>query len=163
MRKLAALALFALASLGGPAFGQTVMKDFGWSEMRTELATAGMEITREDVTGDQRYLVAKDDTGLIFAVYGFQCDNKETTQRCTGADMVASFTLKDPTTINAILDDVDYAALSDYKGDDGRLKISRYIIFDNGITRENLQVNIEVFARLSNKIWDDLDDKDLLN
>ena len=162
MRKLAALALFALALLGAPAFAQTIMKDFSWTEMRAELVKAGAEVTREDVSGDQRYLVAKDDTGLIFAAYGFQCDNKETTQRCTGADLVASFTLKDPAKINEVLDQIDYAALSDYKGDDGRFKVSRYIIFDNGITRENLQVNLEVFMRLSNNIWDDLDDKDLL-
>jgi hypothetical protein len=162
MRILAAAGLMMLAALGAPAFGQTLMKDFSWTEMRAELVAAGAEVTRDGASDDSRYLVGKDDTGLTFSVYGMQCDTKEITQRCTGADFVASFTLKDPSTINTVLDDVDYAALGDYKGDDGNLKISRYVIFDHGIARENLQVNIEVFLRLSNDIWDDLDDRELL-
>ena len=120
-------------------------------------------MTKEGVSGDQRFMAGKDDTDLVFAVYGAQCDNKEITQRCTGADFVCSFTLKDPSKISDVLDMVDYAALGDYKGGDGRLKVSRYIIFDGGITNENLQANIEVFLRLSNDIWDKLDDADLLS
>jgi hypothetical protein len=162
MRVLVVLALTTLVSVGVPAFGQEVMKDFSWTEMRAELTGAGAEITREDIADEQRYLAAKDDTGLVFGVYGFQCDNKEATQRCTGADFIASFTLKDPATINDVLDDIDYAALADYKGDDGKFKVSRYVIFDNGITRGNLRTNIEVFMNISNEIWDKLDDADKL-
>jgi len=162
MRILSVFALAAISAFGAPAFAQSLMKDFSWSEMRAELATAGATITKEDVASDQRYLAGKDDTGLVFAVYGFQCDTTEISQRCTGADFVSSFTLADPADINDILDMIDYASLSDYKGDDERLKISRYVIFDGGITRENLQVNIEVFLRLSNDVWDTLDEEDLL-
>lgn len=163
MRILAILAIAALGASGAPAFAQSIMKDFTWADMRAVIEAAGATVTREDIADEQRYLVGKDDSGLVFAVYGFQCDNKETYQRCTGADFVSSFTLKDPGAIDGILDSVNYAALADYKGDDGRLKIARYVIFDNGITRENLQVNAEVFLRLSNDIWDKLDDEGKLN
>lgn len=163
MRISTVLVLAAAGALGAPAFAQAVVKDFSWPEMRAELVTAGVEVTKDDIAGDTRYLVGKDDTGLVFAVYGFQCDSKETSQRCTGADFVSSFTFKDPATVNDTLAKIDYAALADYKGDDERLKIARYIIFDHGITRENLQANIEVFLRLSNQVWDDLDEQDLLN
>jgi len=162
MRIPTVLVLAAAGAFGAPAFAQSIMKDFSWPEMRAEIAVAGAEVTRDDITGDLRYLAGKDDTGLVFAVYGFQCDSKETSQRCTGADFVSSFTFKDPATVNDALAQIDYASLADYKGDDERLKIARYVIFDNGITRENLQANIEVFLRLSNKIWDDLDDDGLL-
>jgi len=163
MRIFAVAALAALGLTATPAFAQALQKDFSWAEMRTELVAAGAEVTKDGIAGDQRYLSGKDDTGLVFAVYGAQCDNPETTQRCTGADFISSFTLKDPAKISDVLDIVDYAALGDYKGDDGRLKVSRYVIFDGGITHENLQTNIEVFLRLSNDIWDTLDDKDLLS
>jgi hypothetical protein len=160
------LAILALAALGGaalPASAQTLKKDFSWPEMRAELVEQGVEVTKEGMSGDQRFMSGKDDTGLVFAVYGAQCDNTEITQRCTGADIISSFTLKDPAKIYEVLDMIDYAALGDYKGDDGRFKVSRYIIFDGGITHENLQTNIEVFLNLSNQIWDKLDDKDLLS
>jgi hypothetical protein len=163
MRILAVLALAALSVTAAPSFAQALVKDYSWPEMRAELVQQGVEVTKEGVSGDQRFMSGKDKSGLVFAVYGAQCDNSEITQRCTGADIIASFTLKDPSKISDVLDMVDYAALGDYKGDDGRLKVSRYIIFDHGITHENLQTNIEVFLNLSNQIWDKLDDAELLS
>ncbi len=163
MNRFALAVAFVLAGFGAPAFAQTsLLKDFSWAEMRAELVEAGIEVTKEGLSGDQRFLAGKDDTDLVFGVYGAQCDNQETTQRCTGADFISSFTLKDPAKIHDILDTIDYAALGDYKGSDGRLKVARYVIFDGGITRENLQTNIKVFLALSNEIWDKLDDADQL-
>ncbi|HEV7691437.1 MAG TPA: hypothetical protein VGO52_11460 [Hyphomonadaceae bacterium] len=164
MRTLAiAAALCAAGYFGAPAHAQQALrKDFSWEEMRAELIVAGVEVTKDGVAGDQRYLSAKAKSGLVFAVYGAQCDNKEITQRCTGADIISSFTLKDPAKIHDVLDMIDFAALGDYKGDDGRFKVSRYVIFDGGITHENLQSNLEVFLALSNQIWDKLDDAELL-
>ena len=162
MRILAVAALAALGAIAMPASAQALQKDFSWTEMRAELVKAGTEVTKEGVSGDQRFMSGKEKSGLVFAVYGAQCDNPEITQRCTGADMISSFTLKESAKISDVLDMVDYAALGDYKGDDGRLKVSRYVIFDGGITHENLQTNIEVFLRLSNAIWDKLDDAELL-
>lgn len=162
MRIATMFVLAALSAFGAPAFAQPLMKNFSWTDMRAELVAAGAEVTNNGQSGDQRYLSGKTTSGLVFAVYGFQCDNAEATQRCTGADFVSSFTLADPDDINDILDMIDYASLGDYKGDDGRFKLSRYVIFDGGITHENLQVNIEVFLRLSNEVWDKLDEEDLL-
>ena len=48
---------------------------------------------------------------------------------------------------------VDYAALGDHKGDDGRLGVPA-MSFRRRHHAENLQTNIEVFLRLSNDIWD---------
>ena len=156
-------ALAALALTGAPAFAQAVMLNFSFSEMRDQLVAQGVTVTKEEDTAEGlHYLQAKDDTGLIFAVYGMECDSKAVTQRCTGAEMLASFTLSDKTKIDQALDMVDFAAVSDYKGTDGNVKISRYIIFDNGITPANLKVNIEVFLSLTNQVWDKLDDADLL-
>jgi hypothetical protein len=163
MRLLAALALMALGSTGAPAFAQNLMKDFSWAEMRSELTTAGLTITDEGLSGDLRYMAVKADSGLVYGVYGFQCDTPEASQRCTGAEFVASFTLAEDDLIDDALAAVDYAALADYRGDDGKLKISRYIIFDGGISHDNLQANLEVFTRLTDKIWDMLDENDWLN
>lgn len=152
-----ALGLSRLALLGGaPAFAQApVMKDYSWTEMRAEVVTAGAEVTKEGESGKSHFLTVKDDTGLIFGIYGFECDSA--TQRCRGADFIASFTLKDPSQADAVLNTLDYAAVGDYRDDEGHVKISRYVIFDGGITQENLQTNIAVFLSLANQAWDKLD------
>lgn len=164
MRTLAiAAALGAAGFISAPAHAQMVMLNFSFPEMRQQLTDQKATITNESQTDDGlRYLSAKTDAGLIFSVYGIQCDTNEPTQRCTGAEMIASFTLADPTQIDKALDLIDYAALSDYKGSDGNLKLSRYVIFDNDITPANLKTNIEVFLGLANQAWDKLDDAKLL-
>src|SRR5262249_25242090 len=115
-----------------------------------------------DTSDGIHYLQGKTESGLIFAAYGMECDSKEATQRCTGAEFIASFTLADKTKIDQALDLIDFAAGNDYKGTDGNLKLSRYVLFDNGITAANLKVNIEVFLNLANQAWDKLDDAELL-
>jgi hypothetical protein len=162
MRILTVLALGVAGLFGAPAFAQQVMKDYSWGEMRDQVVKAGAEVTKEGVSGDSRYLTGKDDTGLSFGVYGFECDSKEPAQRCRGADFIASFTLKDASKADTVLNMLDYAAVSDYRDEEGRVKISRYMIFDGGVTPENLQTNITVFLSLANETWDKLDDEELL-
>jgi hypothetical protein len=165
MKLTALFAFAALALAGAPASAQAVMLNFSFAEMRQQLTDQGVTITKEADTEEKtHYIQGKDENGLIFAVYGMECDSETPTptMRCTGAEMIASFTLADKSKINEALDMIDYAAVSDYKGTDGNVKISRYVIFDNGITPANLKVNIEVFLDLANNVWDALDDEDLL-
>lgn len=163
MRILAIAALSLAGLVGMPASAQAVMLNFSFPELRQQLVDQGVTISKEaDAKDEQRFIQGKDDTGLIFAAYGMECDSKEITQRCTGAELLASFTLADKSKIDQALDLIDYAAVSDYKGPDGNVKISRYIIFDNGITPANFKTNIEVFLSLANNVWDTLDDADLL-
>ena len=152
--------LAALTLAGAPAFGQAVMLNFSFPEMRQQLTDLKSSVTSEAETSDKiRYLEAKAESGLIYAVYGFECDSKEPSQRCRGAEMIASFTLEDKNDVDEALDLIDYAAVADYKGSDGNLKLSRYVIFDNGITPANLKVNLEVFLSISGKVWDMLEDE----
>lgn len=158
---LPALAAAALAC--APASAQSVMLNFSFPELRQQLADLKTTVTEEgDTDAKAHFMEAKADTGLVFAVYGSECDSKEASQRCRGAELVASFTLADKSKAGEVLDMVDYAALADYKGADGNVKVSRYVIFDHGITQANFKSNIEVFLSLSNKVWDLLDDKGYL-
>jgi hypothetical protein len=166
--KLTTLSAFAALALANvlacaPASAQSVMLNFSFPELRQQLTDLKATVSKEADTDEKtHYLEAKADTGLIFAVYGAECDSKEASQRCRGAELIASFTLADKAKVGEVLDLVDYAALADYKGGDGNLKVSRYVIFDHGITQANFKSNIEVFLSLSNKVWDMLDEKDYL-
>jgi hypothetical protein len=158
---LAAMSLSA-ALASAPASAQIAMKDFSWIEMRAELKQKNVEITGDGVSGKARYVSGKAESGMVFAVYGYECDTEELSQRCRGADFISSFTLKDASKGNDVLAMIDFAAVGDYVADDGRVKISRYMIFDGGVSEENLLTNIDVFISLSNQVWDKLDDADLL-
>ena len=163
MKRVALSALAALALAGAPAFGQTVMLNFSFPELRQQLTDLKSTITDEDETEDKiRYLEAKTESGLVYAIYGLECEGAADTQRCRGAEIVASFSLADKSKAEYALGLIDYAAIADYKGTDGDVKLSRYVIFDNGITPANFKTNIEVFLSLANKVWDKLDDEDLL-
>lgn len=161
MKIIALSALAALALTATPAFGQAVMLNFSFPEMRQQLTDLKSTIREEGDSEEEKthYLEAEDESGLLYAVYGNECDSKESTQRCEGAEMIASFEFADKSDVDGALELIDYAAVSDYKGSDGDLKISRYVIFDNGITPANLKVNIEVFLSISNKVWDLLEDE----
>ena len=161
--KLVALSTMAmLAFAGAPAFGQTVMLNFSFPEMRQQLTDLKSTVSKEGDTDDKiHYLEAKAESGMIYAVYGAECD-EAATPRCRGAEMIASFSLADKSDIDDALDMIDYAAVADYKGSDGNVKVSRYVIFDNGITPANLKTNIEVFLSIANKVWDKLDEEKLL-
>lgn len=158
------LALSAIAALAcAPASAQSMMLNFSFPELRQQLTDLKTTVTKEGDTDEKtHFMEAKADTGLVFAVYGAECDSKDAGQRCRGAELVASFTLADKAKVGDALDLVDYAALADYKGADGNVKVSRYVIFDHGITQANFKSNIEVFLNLSNKVWDLLDEKGYL-
>ncbi|HEY7799595.1 MAG TPA: hypothetical protein VIA80_12565 [Hyphomonadaceae bacterium] len=162
MRLVALSTLAALALAGAPAFGQTVMLNFSFPELRQQLTDLKSTVTKEGDTDEKiHYLEARTEAGLVYAIYGAECD-AETTQRCRGAEMVASFTLADKDDAGEALDLIDYAAVADYEGPDGNVKLSRYVIFDHGITPANFKTNIEVFLSLAQKVWDKLDDEALL-
>ncbi len=156
----AAMAFAALGFGSAPAFGQTVMLNFSFPELKQQLIDLKSTIKKEAETDDKiRFIEAESPDGLIYGVYGLECDSKEPTQRCRGAEMIASFDLERDGDINEALDLIDYAAVADYKGTDNRLKLSRYVIFDDGITPANFKVNITVFTNIANDVWDMLEEE----
>jgi hypothetical protein len=163
--RLFAIAGAACVLFGAGAQAQTpaLMMDYSVAEMRAVLTEVGATINREDITttGD-RYISATDASGLKFGVYAYECDSKEIAQRCRGADYVVSFSIK-PGKLAEALKIVSYAAVADYEVEDNGLQMSRYVIFDGGISRANLVTNTEVFLDLTNEGWDALDAAKLLD
>jgi hypothetical protein len=160
MKRVALSALAALALAGAPASGQTVMLNFSFPEMREQVAaikaTPGKEGEIEDKT---HYLQAKAESGLNFTVYGIECDSNEATQRCRGAEIVSSFDLASEEKVAEAMEQIDYAAVGDFDGGEGRLRLSRYLIFDEGITPGNLKANLKVFISIADDVWDMLDEE----
>lgn len=160
MKIVALSALAALALAGAPAFGQTVMLNYSFPELRQQLTEIKVTPGDEGETADKiRYLQAKTESGLNLAIYGIECDSKEPTQRCRGAEIVASFELGTDEKVAEAMELIDYAAVADIDVGDGRLRLSRYVIFDEGITPGNLRTNLKVFISIADNVWDMLEDE----
>ena len=158
------LAVFALvAAFASPtAFGQALMQNFSWPEMRQALESEGSTIIVEGADGDIRYLDATSEADLNFTVFGFECDTNEPTQRCKGAQLAASFIPKDATALAVALDAIDYMSVDDRASPRKNIRLTRYIVFGGGIAAANLQENISVFLGVSQDVFGMLREKDLL-
>jgi len=76
-----------------------------------------------------------------------------TAKRCKGALLETRFTLGSDSEVQAKVRELDYAAVSISNGGGGDLLVSRYLIFDHGIHRDNLKINISVFVGVSDDVW----------
>lgn len=168
---VAALAAWALlvpapfvpGALAQSAAPPNLMANWSLAEMHAVLVEGGATIASEGVMPSGNLVLrAKSDTGMNFSVYGAQCDSADqASKRCTGAEFQASFTLK-PGLVTKALSEIDYAAIGYYSSNDD-LIVSRYVIFDNGIARDNLKVNLRVFLNISAKVWQSLTTKGYMN
>lgn len=158
MKKLA-LAVLAAATLtlgAGQAMAAAYMSDWAPEEMKAILKEAGAKITEEGKTDDgEPYISAESSEGLKFTVYGAACDVGPT-KRCRGAEFSTSYTLDSDAEVAAKVKSLKYAAVAASDGGDKTLNVDRYLIFDHGISRENVLTNLTVFLSIAEQIWDDL-------
>lgn len=163
MRLAAALAVLCFTLAASPAQAQdTVMKALDFDQLRAVSSELDLTLTDEGVDDDgDYYFEVESETGLLFYLYGAGCSEDDPAQGCLGLNMVASFTLNDEADVHEVMDSVSYAFMKIYRsGDD--IKASRYVIFDGGITRENMKENVSVFAQIADAIWEKLIDLDVL-
>lgn len=148
------------AMTAAPASAQEVMLSWSPAEMKSILASLKAEVTGEDRTNeDNPNIEAKSANGLKFDIYGAECEKIGGVDRCRGLEFAAVFNLGDEEDVEEALSELDYAAVSIFDDGDGDLKLTRYLILDKGVTRGNLEVNLEVFLAISHKVWDYLDDE----
>jgi hypothetical protein len=142
----------ALAIPTGASAQSGLLADWGLADMKTALTTAGATITKEGtLDGGAPYVGASSANGMKFVVYGTVCTG--TPARCKGANMSASFTLDSDAEVDAREKKIDRSAVGVRNAGDNSLEVSRYMIFDGGISRSNLATNIEVFIEVSEDIW----------
>jgi len=151
----AAPALFV--SFAGAAQAQSYLPDWGIADMRQALVGAGAIVTREDNSGDP-YIAAKTADGLKFTVTGRVCEGAPGAKRCKGAFLQSSFTMDSDAEVDAGVKKwaPQFAAVSISNDGENGMLVSRYLIFDYGVHRENLELNISVFYGIAEKIWNDL-------
>ena len=146
-----ALAL-ALSVPGAAAAQSGTLSDWGVADMKQAMVAAGATVTKEGVLdGGAPYIGGTSADGMKFLIYGTVCSG--TPMRCKGANMTASFTLDSDAEVDAREKKIDRSAVSVRNAGENSLEVSRYLIFDDGITRGNLKVNISVFIEVAEEIW----------
>lgn len=146
-------ALALALSVPGAATAQSgMLSDWGVADMKQAITAAGATVTKEGaLDGGAPYVGATSADGMKFLIYGTVCTG--TPMRCKGANMTASFTLGSDAEVDAREKKIDRSAVSVRNAGDNSLEVSRYLIFDDGLSRGNLKVNIAVFIEVAEEIW----------
>lgn len=146
-------ALALALSVPGAASAQSgLLSDWGVADMKQAITAAGATVSKEGALDNGApYVSGVTANGMKFAIYGTVCSG--TPKRCKGANMSASFTLDSDAEVDAREKKIDRSAVSVRNAGDNSLEVSRYMIFDDGISRGNLKVNIDVFIEVAEEIW----------
>jgi hypothetical protein len=159
MKKLALAALAAAALAFGASHAMaapTYMSDWSPDEMKALLTEVGAKVTDQGKTDEgEPYLNAVSSAGLKFTVYGAACDVGPT-KRCRGAEISTTYTLDSDEAVAAKVKSLDYVAVTIMADGSKTLNVHRYLIFDYGIARENVKLNLTVFLQIAEKVWDGL-------
>lgn len=150
-------ALAIAVSFAGAAQAQSYIPDWGIADMRQAVIAAGATMTREDNTKDP-YIAAKTAEGLKFTISGRVCEGAEGAKRCKGAMLQTSFTMDSDAEVDAAVKEwaPQFAAVAVSNDGSKGLLLSRYLIFDYGIHRDNLRLNLQVFTGIAEDIWDEI-------
>lgn len=158
MKSMAAAGALAIAvSFSGAAQAQSYISDWGIADMRQAVIAAGATITREDNTKDP-YVAATAASGLKFTITGRVCEGADGAKRCKGALFQTSFTMDSDSEVDVAVKKwaPKYAAVAVSNDGAKGMLLSRYMIFDYGLHRDNLRLNIQVFTGVAEQIWDEL-------
>ena len=144
-----------LASSDGAASRGAYLQDWGIADMRRAVVASGAVVVSENNSEDP-FIAARTKGGLKFTVSGRVCNGKAGGRRCRGAFVRSSFSLEDEDEVDAAVKEwgPKFAAVAiSIDGDHGVL-VSRYLIFDYGMHRDNLRLNLEVFTGIAEEVWD---------
>jgi hypothetical protein len=142
-----------MAAAATPAAAQgNLLNDWGIDDVKQAFTNLGVTVTDSGTEeSGALYVSGKTAEGMKFLAYGNACEG--TPKRCKGLNLSAIFTLDNNAEVDRRVKEIYQPAVSVRNGGDNSLDVSRYLIFDDGITRTNLEVNIAVFLGISYDIW----------
>lgn len=153
IKSLAVAGALMMAAAATPAAAQgSLLNDWGIEDAKQAFTNIGVTVTDSGTEESGAiYVYGKSAEGMKFLAYGTVCTG--TPKRCKGMNLSAGFTLDSNAEVDRRVKEIDRMAISARNGGDNSLDINRYIIFDDGISRKNLEMNISVFIGISEDIW----------
>jgi len=151
----------ALCLLACPVAGAetaVVLKDWSQADMRGVLHDLGAAPSREGGAGENPYFaIAGFD--FPFEVRSAVCASVSGVIRCQGAEFSTVIAFGDADVAGRAARALSVAPVALTVTQEGGLRIARYIIFDSGITRDNLRSNAEVFISATRRAYRSLQDQ----
>ena len=155
MRLLTTISALAVAS--GGAFAQSddaLIKGVTTSDMAALIVDAGHTVEKVTNEGKSHHVQAKTDAGFMYFLAGQQCD---ATSKCKGLELISVFTAEPKVTLEEMNDiNRNYAAASLSRQNE-RFVLSRYLILDHGMTRENIKLNMTVYQTIAGQVSEKLE------
>lgn len=112
------------------------------AEMRTLAQGMGLDVTQEArLDNGDPALALRSAAGTAFVIQGAACDKA----RCRGAILTAFVTYETPAKAQEALKRLDFAAVQVRADEPKVLTLSRYLVLDGGIHRQNLEANVQLF------------------
>ena len=120
----------------------TLLTSWTPHQMRTLAQGMGLTVTQvAKLDNGDPVLALRSVTGAAFVIQGAACD----LVRCRGATLMAFVTYETPVKAQEALKRLDFAAVQVRADDPRTLTLSRYIVLDGGIHRDNFRANLELF------------------
>jgi len=154
LKTFAAVGALALAlSVPGAASAQNgLLSDWAIADVSQAIVGAGSTVTGSGIdTSGALYVTGQTPGGMKFLAYGTICSGAP--KRCKGLNLSAGFTLDSNAEVNRRAAEIDRMAVGVRNGGENSLDVNRYVIFDNGISRKNLETNVSVFLSIAEDIW----------
>ena len=111
-------------------------------EMKGLAQGMGLNVTQEArLDNGDPALAVRSAAGTAFVIQGAACDKA----RCRGAILTAFVTYETPAKAQEALKRLDFAAVQVRADEPKVLTLSRYLVFDGGVHRQNLEANVQLF------------------
>ncbi|MCE3288621.1 MAG: hypothetical protein K0R83_633 [Caulobacter sp.] len=112
------------------------------AEMKTLAQGMGLAVGQEArLDNGDPALAMRSAAGTAFVIQGAACDKA----RCRGAILTAFVTYETPAKAQEALKRLDFAAVQVRADEPKVLTLSRYLVFDGGVHRQNLEANVQLF------------------
>jgi len=147
--RLGAGIVLAAALACAPAWAQPLVSSWSAPEMRSLVGgMAGLTVAQVDKLDNGDPFLIVQSGGANFALYGAACSGMGAATRCKGVSLVAFVTYDTPAKAQAALTRLDYPAVKATRDDPRTVSLSRYVILDEGVSRKNLEANIQLFVAI---------------
>ena len=145
--KLAGAFLIGLLATGQamaatPAPPPALVSSWTPAEMKVLAQGMGLAVTQEArLDNGDPALAVRSVAGTAFVIQGAACDKA----RCRGAILTAFVTYETPAKAQEALKRLDFAAVQVRADEPKVLTLSRYLVLDGGVHRQNLEANVQLF------------------
>ena len=129
------------------------------SEIAKELGYSTISDQADATEEDGPFLIFETENDGVFGLQGKVCDSETATAKCIGILLYGALSPPDDDDFD-VLDyvnqyNLEYSAVK-MVDEDGALALTRYLIMDDGVSRANLKVNVQVFTSMYRKAQEDL-------